>query len=271
MFNKLKQHLLTFLLNQCLKAIGEASATITFMSATNKADIRQNAKEREIYVLNNQHLTKYYYYSEPGNPFLAEHYFCLSGFLFSIVAYKARAKYSPVAMQLTFFPEKCPYQEVNEYLQKKLPVDSHIGRIQTAMEIDKYLARLTFSKIDVVLRKPIAQLTEYAVFGNVQIKLNEIPSLLFGDWVSYGSTRNYGRLTYESQSTHPGEEKVRDARNYRIIRSIGRMLIALVAPNEGELAWEERLILSPDTLTLTIWNEKGSTVFKRPTWKMDSR
>jgi hypothetical protein len=275
----LKERLVNMVVNRCLKAIGKSPVTLKFASASNDPEIANMAKSGTVYTLENQHITKHFYYSEPGGDrFISDKFESLADFILGIV--DAKSQYIPLAAAFVLAPEKypCPFPEITCYLERYQNSSEKDNWFFPANEVQKYLARLTYQKIDAILSEIFSQFVDYILFGAKPMKQAELASLL-GQWHSSDGgnyeMRDYMQDVYtKSYDNTPAEMREK----YRVTNIVNQMIVTLIEPRGVTLIDphgiglqdEERLLLSQDSSELIIYHQGRRRKYRRMSPSNDS-
>ena len=252
MFQSLKERLVRGVVATCFATLNEKVSPIRFVPPTRHADFRELAREGSIYVIGKRSITEYYYYSEPGNPFLSEEYEDLSSFVTSMVHERIRSKVVTAAAFLSWNPDKCKFPELKKYLENNKVGDSPIERLMQGQEIQKFLTTLMYRKLEPTLSSSAFRFVNILVFGIDRSPVKGALEFLAGDWKAPNGLQRYSPGKYVVLIDE-GKGVTREFKyEYSVIGETKRSLLIRTTPETG-LDFEERLYFSRDYKRLKIY------------------
>jgi hypothetical protein len=263
MLESLKRRVLLDIVRRCVSAARCDSTDVRFVGAPSLDRIRDLAMDSDVYTLTPGGVVRHYFYSEPGNPLLTESYTCLADFIYSTIIPAARPKYTEAALVITSAPYACPDIEIREYAQSHRPTDQS-DYLDIVLEIEKLLAKLTFLRLDAILRSARARYAQWLAFPRPPSSASAgSHSVFHGEWIAHQEKRSYGGTWFNARfEMHDGTWSAEKERNLEIRVEFGGMIAVQVTPQEG-VPWEERLIVSPDGQHLVVHDSGGRRRFWR--------
>ncbi len=252
-----KKFLLNLIIRKCANTINIDFPKIEFVSNAKIDEIRELAKSREVFVLQGCKVIKYYYYSEPGNPFLNETYETLAEFIYSILFTKIKAKSFSLSHNFISQPEKCDINEVRKFIDSKRGASKQIEKIQASIEVGRYLSQTTFKNIDSILCQSFSKLIDSVVFNVSPKNHSELFFLIQGEWTSNHKIRNYVAHSYIDKDKKFDGEYDTSSHEYKVEKVIGNMIVTTVISDTMNLPKEERLLLKESEGVLKILGGDG--------------
>lgn len=263
MLRSIKEQLVRVAVNRCLRAVNEKPIRLRFLTSVDKKAIADLAAGDSVYILNESTVKRYYFYSEPGNPFVCDEFQSLAELSLEIVGSAIRSKITSMSMYFTLTPEKCFLPSAKKYLECNPPGNAHFEKLIASMEIQKHLARHIYQRVDDSMGCLFFRFVDRAVFGQMKRKPDYICNILSGNWIAGNVTRRYDKRWFSSRDASNGEDLASPKRRYKIVSVVGGAAVARFESITQGLDEEERIVVAPDGKSMTIFDNHGRLRYTR--------